>query len=159
MAGVPADAVAIEFAGPDRGEVLAAMRTLAADRSGWINLSPLIDADRLPPRGGAPGIFSARGPLVPLATWVPGERGRKPSPSSLGLQHPLGTKAARALADLGIAVPTGYRVVADHARRGIVMEADDPGDPDEVLEWMVRTTGATCPIEFDGCWVAGVVRR
>lgn len=154
-----ADARAIEFPGTDRGEVLGEMRALAADRSGWVNLSPRIDPESMPPRGGAPGMFSSRGPLVPLATWVPGPTGRKPGPSSLGLQHPLGTKAVPALRELGIVPPEGYRVVADHPRRGVVLEAVDPGDVVAVLDWMIRATGGTCPLEFDRWWVAGVARR
>ena len=154
-----AEARALEFAGTDRAELLGEMRSLASDRSRWVNLSPRIDPEKVPPRGGAPGIFSSRGPLIPLATWVPGPLGRKPAPSSIGLQHPLGTKAVPTLRELGLVAPDGYRVVADHPRRGLVLEAEAPGDVDAVLDFMIRATGGTCPLEFDGWWVAGVVRR
>ncbi len=155
-----AEARAIEFAGTERAEVLGEMRTLAADRAGWVNLSPHIDPDQMPPRGGNPGVFSSRGPLVPLATWVPGPAGgRKAAPSSIGLQHPIGTKAVPTLRELGLVAPDGYRVVADHPRRGLVLEASEPGDVEAVLDFMIRATGGTCPLEFDGRWVAGIVRR
>lgn len=155
-----ADARAIELTADDRGELLTEMAALADDRSGWVNLAPRVDPELVPSRGGLAAAFSARGPIVPLATWVPGRAGKRGTdPSSLGVQHPLGTRAAPTLRELGISTPEGYRLVSDNPKRGLVLESDEPGRLTDVLDWMIRVTGGTCPVEFDGWWVAGVVRR
>ena len=155
-----ADARAVELTADDRGAVLAEMEVLARDRSGWVNLAPHVDPELVPSPGGLAAAFSARGPSVPLATWVPGRLSRRgDEPSSLGVQHPLGTRALPTLTELGIRVPEGYRMVSDNPKRGLVLEAAAPGEPGEVLDWMIRVTGGTCPIEFDGRWLAGIVTR
>ena len=148
----------IEFSGDARAEFVAVTRALAEHRDGWVNLSPRVDPERLPPTGFG-GIFSARGPAIPLATWVPATTSRKgAATTSLGLQHPLGCQVSRRLLELGIAVPAGYRIVTDNPKRGLVMESAEVGDPDEVADWMIRASGGLSPIEFDQMWVAAIVR-
>src|SRR4051794_18882796 len=106
----------IDFKPDDRAAVLARMDGLAQTGRGWINLSPALEDDEeLPARSATFGIFSGRGPDVPLCTWVPG------TPAQLGVQHGAGTKAAPLLADMGHQVPEGWRKTQDHPRRGLVI--------------------------------------
>src|SRR5205823_1167968 len=106
----------IDFATDNRTAVLASMDQLAESGKGWVNLSPALDEDEEPPpRSSTFGLFSGRGPDVPLCTWVPGP------PVQAGIQHGTGTKAVRVLRDLGEPVPNGWRVTQDHSRRGLVV--------------------------------------
>src|SRR4051812_18602621 len=109
----------IDFKPDDRAAVLARMDGLTGAGGGWINLSPALEEDaEVPPRSSTFGIFGGRGPDVPLCTWVPGT---SKTPVQLGLQHGAGTRAAPLLKDMGLAVPQGWRVTGDHARRGLVI--------------------------------------
>jgi hypothetical protein len=115
----------------------------------YVNLHPGVDPDEAPPppTGGIfGGIFSNRGPVVPLATWTPGE---------IGLQHMVGPRAARFLAEKGVPVPEEWYVAADHPRRGLVVRTYD-SPPIDALRWLVRAATAMCPIEIDRPWQAVV---
>lgn len=146
--------------GDARTDLLAALTTLVADESGWVNVAPLLAREDLPPRHLITALFSAKGPLLPVATFVPGTRGRagQVGPSSLGLQHPEGRKVAAVLRARGVTPPDGYRVVSDNPRRGLVLEAQGPGELAEVADWLLVATGAVCPSDFDGWWRAMVFR-
>jgi len=113
------------------------------DPQGWVNLRPEVGEDDLPPDGGGFfGIFGARGPMIPLCTWHPGER-------SAGVQHASGPKLVRR-----IDVPVGWRVVQDHPRRGLVVRVP-AGVPDEdVLRWLVEVGTSVCPLAIREQWVA-----
>src|SRR5436309_2937892 len=103
----------IDFRIDDRAAVIARMDGLARTGQGWINLSPALDEDEPPPRSSNFGLFSGRGPDVPLCTWVPG------TPTQVGVQHGAGPKVADVLRTLGEPVPEGWRVTQDHSRRGL----------------------------------------
>lgn len=131
----------VVFEPDDLSPVLAALSP-----QGWVNLQPEVDTDAEPPAGatGLFGLFSGRGPAVPFCTWHPGER-------SVGIQHGRGPKLARV-----IDIPTGWRVVQDHPKRGLVLRvADDTTDAD-ALGWLVRTATPLCDLPLLGRWVAEV---
>ena len=142
----------IDFALNDRAAILERMGRLATSRKGWINLSPALDeGEEPPPRSSTFGLFSGRGPDVPLCTWVPGP------PVEVGIQHGAGAKAVQALRNLGEPVPDGWRVTQDHSRRGLVVVV--PGDaPDErVLDWLLRAgTALASHLKLAGWWRAAV---
>jgi hypothetical protein len=115
----------------------------------FVNLHPGVDADEVPPDSPWGGLFSNRGPLVPLATWTPGE---------IGLQHSAGTRAVRFLAGKGVAVPEEWYVVSDHPRRGLVLRTYQ-SPPEETLRWLVRAATAACPLPITGPWHALVRAR
>lgn len=153
----------IELTIADRVPLLVRMRELAERRDGWVNLQPV-------PTGEQPGIrraraglfalFSARGPELPVATWVPGELTRKGiEPDSIGLQHAGGPKARLRLAELGVPIPTGWRVLADHPRRGLVLELPPATPPAEALDWLLRAGPALSPVTLPERWVAVVHQR
>jgi len=142
----------IDFSLNDRSMVLARMQRLRQTKKGWINLSPAIDEDQeLPDRSSNFGLFSGRGPDVPLCTWVPGP------PVEVGIQHGAGPKAANKLRELGEPVPDGWRVTQDHSRRGIVVVVPD-GTPDEsALDWLFRAGSALAShLKLAGWWRAAV---
>lgn len=139
------------------------MSDLVAELDGWVTFEPLFDEASLPPvRASWLDVFSARGPVIPDASWVPGERkGDRVTALSIGLRHPSGARAMPRLSDAGHVVPPGWRVVADHPKRGLVLEAR-PGaeiDADTVLDWMFDALAALTPMPLTGLWRATFHRR
>ena len=145
----------IDFRTDDRTAVLARMDELAKSGKGWMNLSPALDEDEEPPpRSSTFGLFSGRGPDVPLCTWVPGP------PSEIGIQHGAGTKATQVLRDLGEPVPEGWRVTQDHSRRGIVVLVPEGIPNEQVLDWLLRAgTALAAHLKLAGWWRAAVYHR
>ena len=119
------------------------------DGAVFINISPGVDADQVPVRSGLTSIFGNRGPLVPLATWTPGE---------MGLQHGVGARAAPWLAEHGCPVPDEWYVAADNPKRGLVLKTYDAPAAD-VLAWLVRASDLLCPFDAVFPWQAVVRSR
>ena len=150
----------IEFDDGDRAGIVAAHGRARAAGAGWINFEPVVDPEELPPRGSALfGIFSSRGPIVPLCTWTPAGLSKRETYVSLGVQHPTGTKAAARLSERGVAVDEG---LACPARLAQGRPASSPSPPTEsnerLLDWLVRAGAALCPVDNHGRWVALVYR-
>jgi hypothetical protein len=128
----------IEFAGDDTAALVGRMRTLAVDRSGWVNVRPLVDAEELPRRRGLDALLNAGLPLLAIGTWIPGagnRRGREPD--TVGIQHPTGRRVATRLVEAGLRPPEGWRGIQDHARRGLIVELPEGTDPARVLAWLL----------------------
>jgi hypothetical protein len=164
----------VRFHRSEPGEALAAMAELAGSGQGWINFEPELPEDVEVPGPGLFSFMSARGPAVPLATWVPARvtrRGRA-VPATLGLQHPTGVRAAARLADHGLERPPGWRVTQDHPKRGLVVQLAGPRGADplsgpadgigsgpdaaQVLEWLLRAGELLSMVPPTGWWVAAV---
>jgi hypothetical protein len=145
----------LDFAIDDRVTVLARMDQLAESGKGWINLSPaLAEDEEPPPRSSTFGLFSGRGPDVPLCTWVPG------APTQIGIQHGAGAKAVEVLRNLGEPVPEGWRVTQDHSRRGLVVLVPDSTSNEQVLDWLLRAgTALAAHLKLAGWWRAAIYRR
>jgi hypothetical protein len=158
---VRSDPEVIEFDVNAPAGLVGRMRELAEDRSGWVNLQPLVDEDEVPESSvGVLGWISAKGPAVPIATWVPGERKRKgDEPDSIGLQHRGGPKARFTLADAGTPVPDGWKILSDHPKRGLVVQLPDGVDPATVVDWLVRAARVLSPMPLPDRWVALVLTR
>ena len=152
--------VHVEFRSDDVSPVVAFVEELAADGAGWINLEPGYDPDDAPPPRSLLGqAFSARGPDVPLCTWVPPQRHRRwTEPATVGVHHGAGRKAVDRLAAAGVDVPTGWRVMQDHPRRGLVLALPDDAAPGDVVAWLVSAGAALCPVPLAGWWRAAVHR-
>lgn len=151
----------VDFTLTDRATLLTVMRSLQADQDGWINLAPSLAPEQVPdPPSAITRIFGPRGPDIPFGTWVPGvgPAGRVP-PTSIGLQHGAGAKAIWQLRDHGILVPDTWKVLADHGRRGIVIEVPAAVGPEPALEWLVRAAVALTAIPLPDDWRAAVHRR
>jgi len=148
----------VEFRADDRSAVVARMAELARDRNGWVNVQPALDPDDAPPPPSRLfGLFSGRGPDVPIASWVPGERRRnRVEPTCVGLRHGAGPRAVPLLAEAGHRVPPEWRVLQDHRRRGFVAAIPDDSDLDGVLRWLVAASTALTEVPLTGMWRAAI---
>jgi hypothetical protein len=144
----------VEFHEERRAAVVAHMATMTGAGAGWVNLSPGLDVD-VPPTDSALGsLLSGRGPTVPLATWAPAH-GREAA--NIGIQHGQGPRAVALLAERGVPLPDGWRVVQDHPRRGLIVTPSAGQQPDAldgVLGWLLAATGTLCPVPRTGEWRA-----
>lgn len=153
-----AEPLVIEFHEDERDAVVQRMVIMATKRQGWVNFTPGLDVDYPPPpRPALTGLFTARGPDVPLATWSPPTKSSEREPATIGIQHPRGPRTVEWLANEGIPVPDGWRRLQDHPRRGLVLAVPPSIEPDELdvtLDWLLRATGKLCPIRRTGEWRA-----
>lgn len=157
-------------------ELVRCIDELRAARNGWINFRPYVkeidgDPDDVDgtneyrrPRGSALGIggyLLKPAPPTPECTWVPGEDHRRKGrlPDSLGLQHPSGNKAGPALVAAGATLPAGWRVIADNARRGLVLAIPTDADTAEAVHWLLRAAQIVTPFQLSPDWVAEVHTR
>jgi hypothetical protein len=158
LAGVGAGEELI-FGVEDLAPVVARMVELAGG-SGWLVLQPAFDADSAPPPRRGAGFFTARGPYVPVATWVPGERTRRGiAYTALGIQHGAGGKVVGWLAERGAPVPAGGEVLEDHPSRGLVVAVPPATDHELALGWLVDAADLLCEVQLTGEWRAVVHRR
>jgi hypothetical protein len=135
------------------------MQSISASGRGWINLEPEVPDDADVPGPGLFSFMSARGPAVPLATWLPARRTRRgrPRPATVGIQHPSGTRAMARLTERGLDRPADWRVTQDHPKRGLVVEARGPAPTEaEMLEWVLRAAELLSVLAPTGWWVASV---
>lgn len=153
-----AEPLVIEFHEDERAPVVKRMVTMATNREGWANFTPGLDVDfPPPPRPALSGLFTARGPDVPLATWSPPTRPSDREPATVGVQHAQGPRAVQLLAEKGLPLPEGWRRLQDHPRRGLVVAVPHSTDPDVLdttLDWLLRATGLLTPIRRTGEWRA-----
>jgi hypothetical protein len=143
-------------------EVEQRVRRLVAAGTGWLNLQPMVDETAFDEGVfGLQRVLSSRGPRIPLGTFVPGAAGRRPSPASLGLEHPAGPKALERLAELGVERPSGWVRKQDHAKRGIVLERAVGADPAAVdativVRWLLDAGTALAGVPVGEWWVASI---
>jgi len=139
--------------------VADALARLRAAGSGWINLLPGIDEDAAGPEpaAGLFAFFGNRAPPVTMATLMPPSSNRRDREGvTVGLMHPTGSKAVARLAEAGVALPEGWVVRQDHARRGLLVRTPPTVDDAEVVSWAVRAGTALCRAEMTGRWRAVV---
>jgi hypothetical protein len=140
-------------------QVTQAMADLFAAQHGWINLYPGIHPDDEPPEPTIVGrLFSGNGPPVPVCTWVAPQPSQKPPHPELGILHKSGPKAVRKLEAAGITVPSYWKVLADHPKRGLVIAIHPETPHEEVLEWVMRAGAALTRIPLTGSWQAAIHR-
>jgi hypothetical protein len=119
------------------------------DAAVFVNISPGVDVQEVPPRTGLAHLFGNRGPTVPLATWTPGQ---------IGIQHMAGTHVSRFLAERGCAVPDEWYIASQHPKRGLVLNTYAT-PPEEALRWLVEACRRLCPLEIHYPWQAVVRTR
>jgi hypothetical protein len=135
------------------------MRELARAH-GWLTLQPVFDRGDMPANGGHVGLFSGRGPAVPVCSWVPGEHSRKGVERvAVGIEHGSGTGALARLADLGVSMPERWVVLQDNPRRGLVVAVPPADEPGDVLAWLLDAATALSLVPLSGEWRALVYRR
>jgi hypothetical protein len=70
--------------------------------------------------------------------------------------HPTGARSVARLAEAGVAVPDGWVVRQDHARRGLVLRTSSDATPDDIVTWSVQAGTALCLVDMTGQWRAVV---
>ena len=104
-------------------------------------------------------LFSGVGPPVPVCTWVAPEPAQKPPHVELGILHQAGPKAARRLAEEGVAVPDRWVVLSDHPKRGLVIAVHPDSAHGDVLDWLLRAGRELTRVPLTGAWQAAVHGR
>ena len=154
MAVVPDSEVVFHLDDPEpaRQALSEAMETVGA----WVNVLPLLDpGEEPPPRNLFVAIFSSRGPELPLITIS--RAGNDAGTVSLGLQHPGGQKALDRLAADGLALPPGWLKIADHPRRGLVVNAPLAAAVDG-LDWLIEAALRLTERSLPTRWAARTYR-
>jgi hypothetical protein len=171
---MPRSVSTIDFVLDDFSAVLAEAQQIGRDRDGWINVRPLApddaDSEQLTEFSPTPpvapvGLFARWRLILIQGTWIPGKIGRNGvEDAQVGLQHPAGRFAVRQLRDAGCPVPDGWRVVVDHAKRGLVLSVPDgeggaAGNAEAILRWLPAAGSALAPQQVTGAWRAEVHHR
>lgn len=149
----------IEFEPAEPGEIVVRMDALGAAGDGWINLMPGVPDEEVDdrPRGAFAAFFGASQPPVAMGTWMPTGAGRRPDgEETLGFMHPRGRGAVGHLASAGVTVPAGWRVLQDHARRGLIVRPLTGTPHAAVLAWALRAGAALAAVPLTGRWRARV---
>ena len=146
----------IEFRYDEWEPVLARMEEMTVAGYGWLNLYPETVNDA--GEGGGPpsvigGLFGRSGPEVPMGTWM-AATGRKAA--SVGVSHGVKGKVVRRLREAGIHARTGWHLVQDNPRRGVVARLPADATPDEILSWLMSAIDELCPVALTGRWLAEV---
>lgn len=162
----------VDFTADDLDAVLSEMAAIGTWRNGWVNVRPRPEEDPAefmtefaPAPVPAPlGLLGRRRPTRVEGTWIPGRAGKRgDEPASVGLEHPAGRFAVRQLRDAGCPIPSGWKVVVDHARRGLVLSVptgDDPGrDQELILSWLIRAARQLSFEPLTGNWQAEIHHR
>lgn len=147
----------LAFSSGDPLPLVVELERLAEAGDGWVNLAPVVEDPPEPPSGLA-GMFGSTGPVVPHATWMASarKRGGKRGPTTVGVEHASGTKAAARLRDRGHAVPAGWRVRQDHPKRGLVVQVPPEVPPAESLAWLLRAAALLTTVEVNQRWIAEI---
>lgn len=149
----------VSFSVEDITPVLTRMAELAAG-TGWLTLQPAFDAESAPPPRRTSGFFTARGPFIPVGSWVPGERTRQGVRyTAVGLRHGTGGPVAAWLAERDRPVAEGWEVIDDHPGRGLVVAVPPDADDTLVLGWLLDVADLACSSQLTGEWRAAVHRR
>ena len=149
----------LDFVPPDVGAVVAALTRLRAASGGWINLMPGIDEEAAQPEpaAGLFAFFGNRAPPVTMTTLMPpGAKRRDSEGVTVGMMHPTGPKAVPRLAEAGVAIPEGWVVRQDHARRGLLVRTPPTADDTDLVTWALRAGTALCRADMTGRWRAVV---
>lgn len=137
---------------------LDVMTEMRARQQGWVNVVPEIPDDvRVPSTPGVLAVFSKRGPAVPMGTWTaPTVAGSRREPAQVGIQHGIAARAVERLGRTTVAVPSDWRVVQDHPRRGLVAIPPVDGVDAEVLDWILAALDELCRVPTTGRFLAYV---
>ncbi len=140
----------------DRHQLVTAIAELATAGDGWVNLEPKVGEDSRVEVSGFFAWFSARGPRVPVGTFVAGNDG---APASVGLAHGSGRGAGDRLEDLGVQAPSDWSPRQDHAKHGLVWQVHPQKvDAAAVAEILLKGTTALASVPTIGGWVVTVHR-
>jgi hypothetical protein len=147
----------VEFRVEDDTEVVGFMNELGSAHDGWVNLHPQVrPEDEPPPRTGLSTLLLAGAVHdIPVCTWVAGKVTRQGvQRDSIGVQHAGGARVLARLASSGLALPSGWSLVQDHPRRGLVVAPALGADRGEVLSWLLEAGTVLSAVRLTGEWQA-----
>lgn len=147
----------VEFTPPEFTSIATELRALRVAGGGWVNLMPGIDeeASEVHPRAGLFAFFGNNAAPVTMTTLMPPKHDRRETEGlTVGLMHPTGGKAVARLAEAGVAIPDGWVVRQDHARRGLLVRTPPEVAEEDVLAWSVQAGAALCRAVMTGRWRA-----
>ena len=132
----------------------SAIQEISELGDGWINVEPVVAEDHQNEVPGFFAWFSARGPKVPVGTFVPGN---SQSLASVGVAHGSGRGASDQLQKMGIKPPEAWISRQDHAKHGLVWEIN-PGQvvASEVVSLLLQSTVGLSTVPTTGGWAATV---
>ncbi len=148
-----------DFRPPATSAVLEQMRVLSDAADGWMNLLPGVPEEEVEPpaRGVFAAVFGSSQAPVSMCTWMPAGSGRAGTrEQTVGVLHPRGRNAVAQLGQLRVAIPPGWRVSQDHARRGLILHPGTGASAPDVLDWMLRAGAALAVVPLTGMWQARV---
>ena len=140
----------------DHADLVAAIGSAMSGANAWVNVEPVVDDSQ---RIEVPGIFawfSARGPQVPVGTFV---YSGPDVAASVGLDHGTGRGAGDRLTAGGVEAPAAWVLRQDHSKTGLVWELHPEGvDAEAVVRLLLEGTSLLCPIPVEGRWTATLNR-
>ena len=132
----------------------SAIEKIAELGDGWINVEPVVAEDHQNEVPGFFAWFSARGPKVPVGTFVPGN---SQSLASVGVAHGSGRGASDQLQKMGIKFPEVWVSRQDHAKHGLVWEINPRQVvASEVVSLLLQSTVGLSTVPTTGGWAATV---
>ncbi len=132
----------------------SAIQRIVGLGDGWINVEPIVEEDHQNEVPGFFAWFSARGPKVPVGTFVPGNN---QSSASVGVAHGSGRGASDQLKEFGIKPPGGWVSRQDHAKHGLVWEMNPHHIvASEVASLLLQSTVGLSTVPTTGGWVVTV---
>ncbi|MFN0028242.1 MAG: hypothetical protein ACKV2O_13835 [Acidimicrobiales bacterium] len=135
--------------------LVEAIAVRVAAGTGWINVRP--SDDGVDHRAlGRPSFFAARGPTIPLGTFVVGTGS---APHQLGLEHAGGRGALAQLRKAGVTLPPGTTLVQDHPRRGLIFSLPYDTQPAATATLLVEAAVQLTPIPLPQRWFAEIYER
>lgn len=154
----PPDAI-IEF-DPERvDDVLHWLADLDQRHQGWVNLQPGVPEAILDRSPTPISLFHRRPRELTLATWAAGRIKRKgPETATVGIQHGRPERVRIIVAEAGLGIPPGWRILSDRPAAGLVARLPEGARHDEVLAWLLKAVGVVSPVPLVGNWRAVVHR-
>ena len=134
----------------------SAIQEISELGDGWINVEPIVAEDHQNEVPGFFAWFSARGPKVPVGTFVPGNQQNL---ASVGVAHGSGRGASDQLEKMGIKSPEAWISRQDHAKHGLVWEiTPHQVVGSEVVSFLLQSTVGLAAVPTVGGWTVTVHR-
>ena len=157
MAWVPLASDDIGFTPDDGDRVLERMEAVAAARTPrqWMNIEPDVDPKDVPTGSVLFRVFSARGPVIPVGTWIPrhAHKGVEQA-ASFGLRHGTGKDGVQRLARAKAPMPGRWVIGQDHPKQGIIAYIHPDDTNADVLSYMCAAVDGLAPFDFDKRFIA-----
>ncbi len=145
------------FPSHDIDAMVGEMASFGQDADGrrWLNIIPDADETEIHTGSSAWRIFSSRGPMIPQLTWFPAHQHRdQHRPAQVGVAHATGRGAVERLGQNRVGVPSGWSVVQDHQKRGIIFVLEDDAGLTPIVEFAVSALRLLSPFRFEDSFLA-----